>query len=209
MPVAPVSSRCGRSTSRPALSWRLISAPSIVIAGYVPKLEVLLLTPGAQARLFRIGGLDLGARADLHVAGHAVDDDGVALLHDRRGVRYFADGRDAERAGHDGDMARRPAFLQHEAAQARAVVVEEGRRAHGAGHQDGVVGQRSLGRHHVAADERCSRRLARSSRSCRRSRRYGSVWRSIRARLSDWTRSTAASAVRPEPTASRMRRSQP
>ena len=50
-------------------------------------------------------------------------------------------------------MARRPAFLQHEAAQARAVVVKEGRRAHGACHQDGVVGQRSLGRHHVAADE--------------------------------------------------------
>ena len=63
------------------------------------------------------------------------------------------DGRDAERASHDGDMARRPAFLQHEAAQARAVVVEEGRRPHGACHQDGIVGQRSFGRHHVAADE--------------------------------------------------------
>src|SRR5499427_8586567 len=47
------------------------------------------------------------------------------------------------------------------------------------------------------------RRKPRSSRSCRRSRRYGSVERNMRARVSDCTRSTAASAVRPVATASR------
>ena len=32
-------------------------------------------------------------------------------------VRDLADGRDAERPGDDGDVARRPALLEHEAAQ--------------------------------------------------------------------------------------------
>ena len=53
----------------------------------------------------------------------------------------LADRGDAERARHDGHMRGRPAFLQHQAAQPRAVVVEQRRRAHGAGDQDGVVGQ--------------------------------------------------------------------
>ena len=52
-------------------------------------------------------------------------------------------------------------------------------------------------------------RLARSSRSCSRSRRNGSVCRIMRARVSDCTRSTAASAVRPVITASSSRCTQP
>ena len=48
-----------------------------------------------------------------------------------------------------------------------------------------------------------------SVRSCSRSRKYGSVWRCSFARASFCTRSTAASAVKPELTASRNRRSQP
>ena len=46
---------------------------------------------------------------------------------------------DAERARHDGDMAGRAAFLEHQAAQLRAVVVEQRRRPHRARDEDGVV----------------------------------------------------------------------
>ena len=48
---------------------------------------------------------------------------------------------DAERARHDRDMRGRPAFLQHQAAQPLAVVVEQRRRTHRARDQDGVVRQ--------------------------------------------------------------------
>ena len=39
-----------------------------------------------------------------------------------------------------------PAFLEHKAAQARAVVIEERGRAHGARDQDGVLRQRAVAR---------------------------------------------------------------
>ena len=77
----------------------------------------------------------------MHVAGGAVDDDGVARLDQAGGVVDLADRRDAERARHDRDMRGRPAFLQHQAAQPFAVVVEQRRRAHRAGDQDGVLRQ--------------------------------------------------------------------
>ncbi len=54
-----------------------------------------------------------------------------------------------------------------------------------------------------------SSRFDRSSRSCMRSRKYGSGVRISRARLSFCTRSTAASAVRPVSIASRRRFIQP
>ena len=46
-----------------------------------------------------------------------------------------------KRPRHDGDMARRAALLEHQPAQALAVVIEQLRRAHGAGDEDGVLRQ--------------------------------------------------------------------
>ena len=66
---------------------------------------------------------------------------GVARIDDAGGVVDLADRRDAERARHDRDMRGRAAFLEHQAAQLLAVVVEQRRRAHRARHQDGVVGK--------------------------------------------------------------------
>ena len=107
----------------------------------VAQRPVLLLPLGAQAHHLGIGRLDLRARPDLDLARDAVDDDGVAGIAERRRVLDLADGRDAERARHDRDVARRAALLQHDAAQPRRIVVEEGRRPHRAGHEDRVVGQ--------------------------------------------------------------------
>jgi hypothetical protein len=50
-------------------------------------------------------------------------------------------------------VARRPALLQHDPAQAGAVVVEQRGGAHGAGDDDGVVGQLRGGRDEIAPDE--------------------------------------------------------
>ena len=59
------------------------------------------------------------------------------------GVLDLANGRDAERARNDRDMRRRPAFLQHEAAQPSAVVVEQRGRTHEAGNQHRILRQQS------------------------------------------------------------------
>ena len=80
-------------------------------------------------------------RPHMHVAGRAVDDDGVARLDQAGGVGDLADRRNAERARHDRDVRGRPAFLQHQAAQPLAVVVEQRRRTHRARDQDGVFRQ--------------------------------------------------------------------
>ena len=77
----------------------------------------------------------------MHFAGRAVDDDGVARIDDAGRVGDFADRGNAERARHDGDMRGRAAFLEHQAAQFLAVVVEQRRRTHHARHQHGVVRQ--------------------------------------------------------------------
>ena len=107
----------------------------------VAQRPVLAVPAGAEAGLVAVGGDHLARGADVHLAGLGVDDDGVALvdaLHDAAGV---ADGGDAQRLGDDGDMALAAGVLQHQAAQPRAVVVEEVGRAHGAGDQHGVVRQ--------------------------------------------------------------------
>ena len=61
----------------------------------------------------------------------------------------MADGGDAERLGDDGDVALAAAVLDDEAAQPRAVVVQQVGGTHGAGHQHRVV--RQLGRDHAVA----------------------------------------------------------
>ena len=94
-----------------------------------------------------------GVGPHVHVAGRAVDDDGVARIGEAGGVGDLADRRDAERARHDRDVRGRAAFLQHQAAQPLAVVVEQRRRAHGAGDQDGVLRQLFARRRVVLADQ--------------------------------------------------------
>ena len=89
----------------------------------------------------------------MQVTRRAVDDDGVARIGNAGGVVDLADRRNAERARDDGDVGMRSAFLQHQAAQALAVVVEQRRRAHRAGDQDGVLRQAFARRRVVAAGE--------------------------------------------------------
>ncbi|MGY4354281.1 hypothetical protein ACVW0J_000774 [Bradyrhizobium sp. i1.7.7] len=115
--------------------------PSLGDAGTVAQREVLRLAAGAEAHAFGEGGFDLLRRAHIDRARGAVDDDGVAGIGDARRVRDFADRGDAERAGHDRDVGVGGAFLQHDAAQALAVVVEQRRRAHCARDDNGIVGQ--------------------------------------------------------------------
>ena len=66
----------------------------------------------------------------------AVDDDGIADVDALDQAAHVADRGDAERAGDDGDVALSAGLLDDEAAQPRAVVVEQVGRTHGARDQD-------------------------------------------------------------------------
>ena len=102
---------------------------------------ILRLLACAQPHALDIGRLDIGLRGADSFAGDAIDDDRVAGFHEARSILDFADRRDAERTRHDRDMGGRPAFLQHQAAQFLAVIIEQGRRTHHARDQDGIVRQ--------------------------------------------------------------------
>ncbi|MGY3106729.1 hypothetical protein ACVWW7_003356 [Bradyrhizobium sp. LM6.9] len=114
--------------------------PSLVTQGRSRSAQILRLAAGAEAHALGEGGLDLLRRTDIDRAGSAVDDDGVAGIGDTRCVRHFADRGNAEGTRHDRDVGIGGALLQHDAAQALAVVVEQRRRAHRARDDDGVVG---------------------------------------------------------------------
>ena len=152
MPAAPVSSICGRSTSRPALIISVIFSPSLVTHGLSRSAQVLRLPARAQPHALDIGRLHVGRRPHVHVAGRAVDDDRVARIDEAGGVGDLADRRDAERARDDRDVRGRAAFLQHQAAQPLAVVVEQRRRPHRARDQDRVLRQLLARRRVVLAD---------------------------------------------------------
>ena len=119
----------------------------------VAQRPILRLPARAQFDPLAIGRLDVLRRTHMHVAGRAVDDDGVARLDQAGGILDFADGRNAERARHDRDVRGRPAFLQHQAAQPLAVVVEQRRRAHGARDDDRVFRQLLFGRGVILAHQ--------------------------------------------------------
>ena len=123
MPALPVSSICGRSMTRPALSSSSTFWPS-------------LLTLGLSRN-----GFDFGGGTEVDRARGAVDDNRVAGIGDADGVGRLADGRNAKRAGYDGDMRVGGAFFQHEAAQPFAIIVEQRRRTHRARDENGVVRQ--------------------------------------------------------------------
>ena len=86
----------------------------------------------------------------------AVDDDGLARFHHGGDAGGLADGRDAERAGDQRHVGGGGAFLHDEAADPRALIVEQLGRAHRAGDEDGIAGdlrQRSGGAAHQLAQE--------------------------------------------------------
>ena len=89
----------------------------------------------------------------MDVAGRTVDDDGIAGVSDAGGVGDFAHSRDAERPCDDRHMRVRAAFLEHESAQALAVVIEQRRRSHGAGDEDGIFRQAIARRCVVLAEQ--------------------------------------------------------
>ena len=114
---------------------------------------VLRLPPGAKPHALGIGGFDLRRRAHIDLAGGAVDDDGIAGIGNARRIRHFADRGNAERTRHDRDVGIGGAFLQHQPAQALAVVIEQRRGAHRACDQDGVIRQLLARRRVVLADQ--------------------------------------------------------
>ena len=89
----------------------------------------------------------------MQITGRAVDNDSVARIGNAGSVVDFADRRNTERARDNGDVGMRSAFLQHQAAQALAVVVEQRRRPHRTGDQNGVFRQAFARRRVVAAGE--------------------------------------------------------
>ena len=109
--------------------------------GLVTECCILRLLPGIEAHLLGIGALKIRRRTNEDLARAAVDDDGASRIDEVDQPFRLADGRNAERAGNDGDVAGAPALLQHHAAQPGAVIVEEFGGAHVAGHHDGVLRQ--------------------------------------------------------------------
>ena len=145
-------------------------SPSLVTAGTSRSGAVLALPAGAEAHLVGIGGDHLADGPQVHLAGLGVDDGGIARVDALDDAARLADGGDAERLGDDGDVALPAAVLDDEAAQPRAVVVEQLGRPHGARDQDGVGRQLDGASALVMRPARM-----RSSRSDRSSR---SRWRS-------------------------------
>src|ERR1700679_4099444 len=92
-------------------------------AGLVAQRRILGLAPGAKPHPLGIGGFDFRRGADIDRARGAVDDDGIAGIGDARGVRYFTDRGNTERARHDRDMGIGGGVLQYQSAQPLAVVV--------------------------------------------------------------------------------------
>jgi hypothetical protein len=143
------------------------------------------------------------------IAGAAVDDDRIAGLDERGDALDLADAGHAERAGDDGDMAGRAALFQHEAAQLGALVFQQRRRAHGARHENGVFRQLGGMQREGRAGELMQQAVGEIVEIMQPLAQIGiGLAQQAGARV-DWTRSTAASAVRPLITASRRRFSQP
>ena len=124
--------------------------PSLVSDGLLAQFAVELLPARPEPHLFRIGRFEVGLRPQMDGALLAVDDDGVAVFRHGDGALHLADDRNAHGARDDHHMAGDRALFQHQAAQLVARIVEQFGRAHGAGDDDGVLGQRTP-RHRPAA----------------------------------------------------------
>ena len=128
----------------------------LAVPGYarlVAQSEILQLPARAQPHALDISGLHVVRRPHVHVAVRAVDDDGIAGIRNAGGIGDLAHRRDAERAGDDRHVRVWAAFFEHEAAQALAVILEQRRRAHGAGDQHGVFRQSVARRRVVLAEQ--------------------------------------------------------
>ena len=77
-------------------------------ARLVAQREILLLPARPQPDPLHIGRLEIGRRADVHLPGGAVHDDGIAGIDEADRIADLADRRDPQRPRHDGDMRRRP-----------------------------------------------------------------------------------------------------
>ncbi len=119
----------------------------------VAQREILQLPAGAQPHSLDISRLHVRRWPHVHVAGRAIDDDGVARVGNAGGIGDLADRRDAERTGDDRHVRIGPAFFENEAAQPFAIVFEQRRRSHGAGNQDGVFRQAVARRRVVLAEQ--------------------------------------------------------
>ena len=121
--------------------------------GLVAQRKVLELAARPQPHELDIGGFEVGGGADMDLAARPVDDDGIGGIDEPDRIADLADRGDAERARDDGDVGGRAAFLEDEAAQPLAVVVEQRRRTHRPRDQDRVLRQVLARRRVVAAEQ--------------------------------------------------------
>ena len=106
---APVSARCGMSTSSPAFICRPIATPSTVVVGVSRRARYCAWPASAHARLFGISRFDVRRWAQMDFARVSVDDDRVAMLDDFRDIRDIAHGGDREARGRRWRYGSRPA----------------------------------------------------------------------------------------------------
>ena len=120
---------------------------------HVAERAKLRLLARAHTRPFGVGRLDVRRRAQIDLAGIAVDDDRVAVLDNLGHVGDVADRRDRQRPRDDRDMTRGAPLLEHQAAQTRSVVIEQSRRAHRPRDQNCVFRQFLRQQHKALARE--------------------------------------------------------
>ena len=109
--------------------------------GRVAESAILRLAPGAHTRLFRISRFDVRRRPQMDLARVAVDDDRIACSTISE---IFAISLTAGTPSARATMAiwlEAPASSSTSSAQPGAVIIEERRRAHRAGDEDGVFRQ--------------------------------------------------------------------
>ena len=102
---------------------------------------VFALLARLKACLVPVGSDHFAGGANVDFTAICIDDDRIAFidpLHDTSGL---PDGGNAEGLGDNGNMTLTTRILDHQAAQARAVVVEQICWTHGAGDQNGVMGK--------------------------------------------------------------------
>ena len=79
----------------------------------VAQFRILRLFSRAQPRLFGIRMFDIGWRAQMNIAGDAIDDYCIAGFNQIDNIGDVADSRDAERAGNDRDMAQGAGLVEN------------------------------------------------------------------------------------------------
>jgi|GEM_PF-6531742 len=141
MPSASRLGKMGNVDEKPRVD---VQANSYAILGdgrYITQRLVLTLPPRPETDLVRVGRDDIARRPQVNVARFGVDDHWIASGNPFDDTPRLSNSRQPKGPRDDGHVALATTFLDNEAAQLRAVVVQKLGRPHGTCDQNCIVGQ--------------------------------------------------------------------